>query len=178
MDRRRLLTLAGSGVLATAFGGKGVRAIEHFVDLPFANGERPLVAYPQKRPLIRLTARPPQLETPFEVFDEGAITANDAFFVRYHLGAIPLTIDPATYRIEVGGLVERPLSLSLSDLRPGLRPRRSSPSISVRETAAGSSNPALEAGNSPTAQWETRNGVECLSRPSWTRPDSKPMQSR
>ena len=119
MDRRRLLTLAGGAVLATAIGGKGARAIENFVDLPFANGERPLVAYPQKRPLIRLTARPPQLETPFEVFDEGAMTANDAFFVRYHLGAIPLTIDPATYRIEVGGLVERPLSLSLSDLKSG-----------------------------------------------------------
>ena len=119
MDRRRLLTLAGSGVLATAFCGKGVRAVERFVDLPFANGERLLIAYPQKRPLIRLTARPPQLETPFEVFDEGAITANDAFFVRYHLGDIPLTIDPANYRIEVGGLVETPLSLSLSDLKTG-----------------------------------------------------------
>jgi sulfite dehydrogenase len=119
MDRRRLLTLAGSAILATALGGKRVRASERFVDLPFANGERPLIAYPQKRPLIRLTARPPQLETPFEVFDQGAITANDAFFVRYHLGDIPLTIDPATYRIEVGGLVERPLNLSLSDLKTG-----------------------------------------------------------
>ena len=105
MDRRRLLTLAGSAILATALGGKRVRASERFVDLPFANGERPLIAYPQKRPLIRLTTRPPQLETPFEVFDQGAITANDAFFVRYHLGDIPLTIDPATYRIEVGGRV-------------------------------------------------------------------------
>ena len=57
--------------------------------LPFGNGERPLVGYPQKRPLIRLTSRPPQLETPFAVFDEGLITPNDAFFVRYHLGQHP-----------------------------------------------------------------------------------------
>jgi sulfite dehydrogenase (cytochrome) subunit A len=28
------------------------------------------VRYPGKRPLIRLTARPPQLETPFAVFNE------------------------------------------------------------------------------------------------------------
>ena len=35
--------------------------------LPFANGKRKLVAYREKRPLIVLTSRPPQLETPFEV---------------------------------------------------------------------------------------------------------------
>ena len=36
-----------------------------------------------------MTARPPQLETPFSVFNEGVITPNDAFFVRYHLADIP-----------------------------------------------------------------------------------------
>ena len=40
--------------------------------------------------MIGLTGRPPQLETPFSVFDESAITPNDAFFVRYHLAGIPL----------------------------------------------------------------------------------------
>ena len=59
------------------------------VTLPFGNGERPLVKYPQKRPMIGLTSRPPQLETPFSVFNEGLITPNDAFFVRYHLAQIP-----------------------------------------------------------------------------------------
>jgi sulfite dehydrogenase len=47
------------------------------------------VAYPGKRPLIVLTSRPPQLETPFEVFDGGPITPNDAFLVRYHHAGIP-----------------------------------------------------------------------------------------
>ena len=47
---------------------------EEMVTLPFENGERPLVKYPQKRPLIRLTSRPPQLETPFSVFNEGVLT--------------------------------------------------------------------------------------------------------
>src|SRR5579859_2208280 len=64
------------------------------VTLPFANGVRPLVKYPQKRPMIQQTSRPPQLETPFSVFDEGTITPNDAFFVRYHLAGVPLNIDP------------------------------------------------------------------------------------
>lgn len=87
------------------------------VTLPFANGERDLIAYPQKRPLIRQTSRPPQLETPFEVFNDSVITPNDAFFVRYHLGNIPTAIDPATYRLRVGGLVGTPLELSLTDLK-------------------------------------------------------------
>lgn len=85
--------------------------------LPFANGERPLVRYPQKRPMIGLTARPPQLETPFTVFDEGLLTPNDAFFVRYHLSGLPSVIDPATFRLAIGGHVETLLSLSLAELR-------------------------------------------------------------
>lgn len=118
MDRRRLLLGAG----ALAIGGvRGSAAMESVV-LPFANGERPLVRYPGKRPLIQLTARPPQLETPFSVFDEGVITPNDAFFVRYHLSDIPLSIDSETFRLEVKGKVARPLSLSLGDLKSGFEP--------------------------------------------------------
>ncbi|MQQ99888.1 SorA family sulfite dehydrogenase catalytic subunit [Glaciimonas soli] len=85
--------------------------------MPFGNGERDLIAYPQKRPLMRITTRPPHLETPFSVFNEGPITANDAFFVRYHLAGIPTSIDAKTYRLKVGGLVERSLSLSLAELK-------------------------------------------------------------
>ena len=88
------------------------------VTLPFGNGERPVVKYPQKRPLIRMTTRPPQLETPFSVYDEGVITPNDAFFVRYHLSDLPLDrLDPVTFRLEVKGSVERPQSFTLADLK-------------------------------------------------------------
>src|SRR5258706_7686858 len=90
---------------------------ESSISLPFENGERPIVAYPQKRPLIPLTTRPPQLETPFAVFNEGAITPNDAFFVRYHLANVPLEIDPAAFRLAIKGTVKTPLSLSLEELR-------------------------------------------------------------
>ena len=83
----------------------------------FADGPRPLVRYPGKRPLIRVHTRPPHLETPFAVFNEGPITANDAFFVRYHLANFPTSIDPATYRLSVAGLVKTPLNLSLTELR-------------------------------------------------------------
>ncbi len=103
---------------AIALGLSTPAAAAETVALPFGNGERPLVRYPQKRALIRLTARPPQLETPFSVFDEGAITPNDAFFVRYHLAvAPPRSLDPETFRLTVKGLVERPLSLNLAELQ-------------------------------------------------------------
>ncbi|MDQ0547321.1 DMSO/TMAO reductase YedYZ molybdopterin-dependent catalytic subunit [Methylobacterium brachiatum] len=107
--------LFGAGALALALASR--RALAREVDLPFGNGERPLVAYPGKRPLLQMTARPPQLETPFSVFDESAITPNDAFFVRYHLADIPTQIDPDAFRLDVKGHVDRPVSLSLTDLK-------------------------------------------------------------
>lgn len=77
---------------------------------------RPLVRYPEKTDLILLTSRPPQLETPMKYFDR-AITPNEAFFVRYHITPIPTTVDLDTWRLRISGLVDRPLALSLDDLR-------------------------------------------------------------
>jgi DMSO/TMAO reductase YedYZ molybdopterin-dependent catalytic subunit len=61
--------------------------------------------------------RPPQLETPFTVFNEGSITPNDAFFVRYHWSDVPTSIDPQAFRLHVGGAVNTPLELTLADVR-------------------------------------------------------------
>ncbi len=124
LNRRQALTsVLGAGIGAVGVGNIGFAlAADETVSLPFGNGERPLVAYPGKRPLIQLTSRPPQLETPFSVFDEGILTPNDAFFVRYHLAGIPLTIDPDAFRIVVDGKLDNPLSLSLSELKTGFEP--------------------------------------------------------
>jgi DMSO/TMAO reductase YedYZ molybdopterin-dependent catalytic subunit len=62
------------------------------------------------------------LETPFSVFDEGVFTPNDAFFVRYHLADIPLKIDPDAFRLTIQGKVDRPLSLSVNELKSGFEP--------------------------------------------------------
>jgi DMSO/TMAO reductase YedYZ molybdopterin-dependent catalytic subunit len=122
-DRRQILKSAtglfagaGSGIV---LGSRVSALAAEMATLPFANGQRPLVNYRGKRPLIGLTSRPPQLETPFSVFDEGMLTPNDAFFVRYHLADIPLEIDADTFRIEVKGKVDNPLYLSISDLKSG-----------------------------------------------------------
>jgi len=104
--------------VGAVLGSSAFRAVAaEKVTLPFANGERPLAQFPQKRPLIVVTTRPPQLETPFEVFNENVVTPNDAFFVRYHLAGIPTSIDADSYRISIKGKVSTPLSLSLADLK-------------------------------------------------------------
>ncbi len=122
ISRRTFLRRAA---LAAAALAVSVRAAEETVRLPFENGERELVKYPQKRALIRLTSRPPQLETPFSIFNEGAITPNDAFFVRYHLAGAPparelLTAD--AFRVQVIGKVKTPLKLSVEELRAQFEP--------------------------------------------------------
>ncbi|WP_433887229.1 molybdopterin-dependent oxidoreductase [Pseudomonas vranovensis] len=114
--RRTLLQTASLVTAGLALTPLGSRASEKET-LDFANGTRELVAYPQKRPLMRITARPPHLETPFSVFNESILTPNDGFFVRYHLANIPTSIDPDTYQLQIKGLVDTPLSLSLAQLK-------------------------------------------------------------
>src|SRR3954453_21697048 len=116
LDRREWMKRAGMAALATGLASQRAFALDN-VTLPFDNGERPLVKYPQKRPMIGLTERPPQLETPFSIFNDGAITPNNAFFVRYHLSDVPYNIDPDKFTLEIKGKVERPQKLSLKDIK-------------------------------------------------------------
>jgi DMSO/TMAO reductase YedYZ molybdopterin-dependent catalytic subunit len=121
-NRRRVVSglIAGAGL--GAFGRNALAQAAGF-EQPFVNGKRNLVAYPEKRPLIVVTSRPPQLETPFEVFAEGPITPNDAFFVRYHNAGIPTTIDGDKHVIKIGGnAAGKPFELSMAELRTGFKP--------------------------------------------------------
>ena len=109
ITRRHLLAASGAGV---ALAGGTVAFPELFqadaaiADLPatLSQGTRDeavLEALPGKKPLIKLSYRPPNYETPLEYF-RTPLTANDAFFVRYHLADIP-EVDAATWRLAVGG---------------------------------------------------------------------------
>ena len=81
------------------------------------------MAFPEKRPLIVLTTRPPQLETPFEVFNEGLLTPNDAFFVRYHNAGLPRAIDGDAHVIRVGGAgAGKPFEITMAELRSQFKP--------------------------------------------------------
>lgn len=92
---------------------------ERFVDLglPGGPGSRPLgPRFPQKGEMVVQRVRPPLLETPFEVFDQGIITPNDRFFVRWSGGDMPTTIDASAYRLAIRGAVTRPIQLSLDEV--------------------------------------------------------------
>ena len=93
------------------------------VDLPLPGGpdKRAITrAFPQKGPMILQRTRPPLLETPFEVFDRGIFTPNDAFYVRWHWAVIPTEIDVDAFRLSVRGHVDKELSLSLKEIVDGL----------------------------------------------------------
>lgn len=145
-NRRKFIATAGGAAAAYLAGGR-VRGAET-ITLPFANGERTMGVYPQKRLLIVQSSRPPQLETPFSVFREGVLTPNDAFFVRYHLAGIPTSIDPETYRLEIKGEVKTPLSLSLADLKSQFEPMELIAVNQCSGNSRGFSNPRVGGGQS------------------------------
>lgn len=83
--------------------------------------EPPIVAFPEKKPLKAISDRPPLLESPREIFTK-PITPNDQFFVRWHMPDIPTYIDLNEFRLNVQGSVQKPLSLSMDDLKSKFEP--------------------------------------------------------
>lgn len=111
ITRRRMIAgSVGSLLLATAGTGRAAVSSE----MP----EDELIALPGKKPLIKRSFRPPNFETPLADLRQ-PFTANEAFFVRYHVALIP-EIDPRTWRLRVGGAsTQRALELSLDELQRG-----------------------------------------------------------
>ncbi len=72
---------------------------------PYWTSVGPYATYPQKYPLILLTDRPVQLETPRHYF-QTPFTPNGAFYVRWHLDEIPNTVDLNEWRLEITGNVK------------------------------------------------------------------------
>jgi len=107
LTRRHLIT-AGAGFVVggTDLAFKSLTAAAASINLPSAlpEGTRSntiLDALPGKKPLLKLSYRPPNYETPIEYF-RTAITPTDAFFVRYHHSLIP-EVDVRTWKVAVGG---------------------------------------------------------------------------
>src|SRR3984893_4965841 len=88
---------------------------------PHWNSVGPYLSEPQKAPLILLTDRPVQLETPRHYF-RTAFTPNEAFYVRWHLEGIPNRVDLQQWKLQVAGNVKKSLALSLSDLTDKFKP--------------------------------------------------------
>lgn len=121
--RREFLKTSTGALLATA---GALRSPLLFSGTPPALPDGAVAAaslevLPGKVPLIRRTWRPPNFETPLDLLDRD-YTANDAFFVRYHLVAIP-RVEAAGWALEVGGPgALKPFSLDWTSLRRDFEP--------------------------------------------------------
>jgi DMSO/TMAO reductase YedYZ molybdopterin-dependent catalytic subunit len=125
-------------------------------------------ALPGKRPLIRLTTRPPNYETPASYFAD-AITPNDAFFVRYHLAQIP-RVNPATWKLEIGGEgAAAPFSLTLNELETGFEQVELAAVCQCSGNRRGFSNPHV-----PGVQW----GSGAMGNAIWRGPRLKDVLAR
>jgi DMSO/TMAO reductase YedYZ molybdopterin-dependent catalytic subunit len=143
-----LISVGGLAAANRAFGYNfDLSSVFDLAAVPAEADARKLVRYPEKTELILLTDRPPQLETPLRYFSTD-LTPNDAFFVRWHLSGIPTTVDLRTFRLEVGGHVSKPLSLSLQDLQSKFEPV----SVVALGQCAGNSRSLFEP-QVPGGQW-------------------------
>ena len=88
---------------------------------PYWNALGALVIEPQKAPLIQLTDRPIQLETPRLHF-QTELTPNAAFFVRWHLAMHPRAVDLSTFRLRIEGHVERAREYAFAELLKAFKP--------------------------------------------------------
>ncbi len=104
LEAGEALTLTAAGSVPAWSGGAGEKPGEASLSPLLPAGTRAnavLDTLPGKKPLIKLTYRPPNYEAPLAYF-RTAITPNDEFFVRYHLTDIP-QIDAATWKLNLGG---------------------------------------------------------------------------
>jgi DMSO/TMAO reductase YedYZ molybdopterin-dependent catalytic subunit len=173
LSRRNLLKvlgLAGCGLTAGEWPKGGTvmaqdpprsTALETFTGPganPHWNSIGPYLTEPQKVPLILLTDRPVQLETPRHYF-RTAFTPNEAFYVRWHLEGIPNRVDLKQWKLQVEGNVKKSLALSLADLTDKFKPV----SVAAVNQCSGNSRSRLQP-RVPGAQW----GNGAMGNALWT----------
>jgi DMSO/TMAO reductase YedYZ molybdopterin-dependent catalytic subunit len=125
---------------------------------PYWNSIGPYVTEPQKVPLLLLTDRPVQLETPRHYF-RTAFTPNEAFYVRWHLEGIPNAVALKEWKLRIEGNVNKPLTLSLADLIQKFKPV----SIAAVSQCSGNSRSRLQP-RVPGGQW----GNGAMGNALWT----------
>ncbi|MBM4124795.1 MAG: sulfite oxidase [Nitrospira sp.] len=116
MTDRNGLLISRRSLLAHAVGGLAFALTANRLRAATAPLETEPGAH-EANSLLTRVARPLDAETPPQAFTAW-LTPNDRFFVRSHFGPpAPELVAPAAWRLHLAGLVERPLSLSLDDLR-------------------------------------------------------------
>jgi len=122
------------------------------------NSVGPYVTEPQKVPLLLLTDRPVQLETPRHYF-RTAFTPNEAFYVRWHLEGIPNAVDLKNWKLQIEGNVNKPLAFSLLELMQKFKPV----SLAAVNQCSGNSRSRLQP-RVPGGQW----GNGAMGNAMWT----------
>jgi len=173
LSRRGLLKIlagASSGIAVSRWLGPDAtmaqepaagKAIETFTGPganPHWNSVGPYVTEPQKVPLLLLTDRPVQLETPRHYFHT-VFTSNEAFYVRWHLEGIPNSVDLQNWKLHIEGKVNKPFSLSLPDLMQKFKPV----SVAAVNQCSGNSRSRLQP-RVPGGQW----GNGAMGNAMWT----------
>jgi len=174
MSRRRMLGTLAFGGVAAAAGAAAPKRLPNREQLPrqahalpaftgpspnpYWNSVGPLAEYPQKAPLVLLTDRPAQLETPRHYF-ETAFTPNRAFYVRWHLDEIPNSVDLSAWRLGIEGRVARPVRFSFDDLLKQFQPA----SVAAVNQCSGNSRSKLQP-RVPGGQW----GHGAMGNALWT----------
>lgn len=113
--------------------------------LGWAADNSPSQAVPGKQGMILRSYRFLDLEMPME-FLNSWITPLPHFFVRNHMFE-PTTLDAAEWRLTIGGEVQKPLTLSLGDLRK-LQPHSVTNTLECAGNGRGFHNPLV-----PGVQW-------------------------
>ena len=172
MDRRTFLQGVGGALAAQSLAWDAFAAERAPLTSGLPQGAydmASLEALPGKRPLIKLTTRPPNFETPASYFAT-PITPNDAFFVRYHLAGIPARIDAQTWKLDVGGEgAGTPLQLSLADLQRNYEQVDITAVCQCSGNRRGLSNPHV-----PGVQW----GVGAMGNAAWRGPRLKDVLAK
>jgi DMSO/TMAO reductase YedYZ molybdopterin-dependent catalytic subunit len=154
-DRRQWLRWAAATGAAAALPYGCARRAD-----PAATNSGPADAplrFPGKVAMRALNDSPPCLETPWSYFRED-LTPNDVFYVRWHLQFIPTSVDLRTWRLKVGGHVERPLELSMDELG-----QMGGQSVVAVNQCSGNSRGLFEP-HMPGAQW----GNGAMGNARWT----------
>jgi len=166
----RTLGMASGGIaagrwlvpdLAWAQRSPSEKAVETFTGPranPHWNSVGPYISEPQKVPLLLLTDRPVQLETPRHYF-RTAFTPNEAFYVRWHLEGIPNAVDLKEWRLRIEGDVDKPLAFSLPELMQKFKPV----AIAAVNQCSGNSRSYLQP-RVPGGQW----GNGAMGNALWT----------
>ena len=173
MHRRHFLeTLGGAAALPalTSIGAFGAEPVPLTSGLPAGTYEIARMAtLAAKRPLIELTARPPNYESPLAAFAT-PFTPNDLFFVRYHLAGIPPQIDIQQFKIAVTGEgVATPLQLSFQDLQQNYEQVELAGVCQCSGNRRGLSDPHV-----PGVQW----GIGAMGNARWRGPRLKDILAK